>query len=69
MTNDWRERDPKPFDSGPDPEPDGVDVTEGEIGSANLKDPAEVEVQGKRFDDATLPEAGVAVPEGREDHR
>jgi hypothetical protein len=34
-----------------------MDVVEGEVGSAALKDPAEVEVQGRRPEPDTLPEA------------
>jgi len=40
-----------------DQAPDAMDVVEGEVGSAALKDPAEVEAQGRRAARDTLPEA------------
>jgi hypothetical protein len=42
------------------------DVVEGEVGSAWLKEPSQVEQEGQRPDEATLPEASID-PTGERD--
>ena len=65
--NEFQKRDPGTY-TGPDPEPEAMEVVEGEVGSARLKEPSEVELEGRRRSESErLPEALLGDESG-EDH-